>query len=96
MKSIERRFEKISKGNPLWSSYICFAEAVKEQKFSKTTLHRWFQKLVDKTDYARSDKRGILEHLDNLSNPLRTTEIRGKDELQPAQNTQAYNEPSKS
>lgn len=96
MKSIERRFEKISERNPLWSSLICFSEAVKDQRFSNSTLHRWFQKLVDKADYARSEKRGILEHLDNLSNPLRTTEIRGKSELQQAQITQTYNEPSKS
>jgi hypothetical protein len=67
MKSIERRFNNIKKDNPYWSSYICFAEAVKNQNFSKQTLHRWFNKLVDKNDYSRSDKRTILSHLNILT-----------------------------
>ena len=67
MKSIERRFNNIKKDNPYWSTYICFAEAIKNQNFSKQTLHRWFNKLVDKNDYSKSDKRAILSHLDALT-----------------------------
>ena len=78
MKSIERRFNNIAEKNPCWSSYICFAEAIKGQGFSKQTIHRWFHKLVDKNDYARSEKQEILQGLDNLSNPVRTTKIGDK------------------
>ena len=78
MKSLERRFNNITEKNPRWSSYICFAEAVKERGFSEQTIHRWFQKLVDKNDYARSEKKEILAHLNSLSNPVRTTKNRGK------------------
>lgn len=78
MKSLERRFNNIAERNPKWSSYICFAEAIKEQSFNKQTIHRWFQKLVEKDDYARNEKKAILAHLDNLSTPLRTTETRDK------------------
>jgi len=67
MKSIERRFNNIKKDNPYWSSYICFAEVVKNQNFSKQILHRWFNKLVDKNDYFRSDKKTILSHLNILT-----------------------------
>ncbi len=67
MKSIERRFNNITKKNPSWSSYICFAEATKEQNFSKQAIHRWFNKLVDKDDYARNEKRAILFHLDRIT-----------------------------
>lgn len=67
MKSIERRFNNIAERNPLWSSYISFTEAIKGQNFSKQTLHRWFNKLVEKSDYFRSDKRAILTHLDALT-----------------------------
>lgn len=70
MKSLERRFKNIAEKNPVWSSYICFAEAIKNQHFSKQTISRWFQKLVNKDDYARKEKRAILSHLDNLSNTL--------------------------
>lgn len=67
MKSLERRFNNITKKNPIWSSYTCFAEAVSGQGFSKQAIHRWFQKLVDKDDYARDEKKAILEHLENLT-----------------------------
>jgi hypothetical protein len=68
MKSLERRFKNISEKKPLWSSFICFAEAVKRKKFNKQTIHRWFYKLVEKDDYARNEKKGILKHLYDLSN----------------------------
>ncbi len=78
MKSIERRFKNITEKNPLWSTYICFAEAVKEQNFSRDAIHRWFQKLVSKDDYTRSEKKAILAHLEILTKPVRTTEIKTK------------------
>lgn len=68
MKSIERRFNKIAKRNPFWSSYICFAEAIKGQKFSRQAIHRWFYKLVNQDDYDKSDTRDILAQLEELSN----------------------------
>ncbi len=82
MKSIERRFNNITEKKPFWSSFTCFAEAVKEQRFTQPILHRWFQKLVQKDDYAQNDKRALLRHLDFLSNPLRTTETGGKNDRQ--------------
>jgi hypothetical protein len=82
MKSLERRFNNITEKNIFWSSFICFAEAVKGQRFTPSILHRWFQKLVQKDDYAQSDKRTLLRHLDFLSNPLRTTGNEGKNARQ--------------
>ena len=81
MRSIERRFFNIKEKNPQWSSYYCFYEAIKGQNFGRQTIHRWFQKLVDADDYARSEKRDILAHLVGLSNPLRITGIEGKSAL---------------
>lgn len=69
MRSIQRRFAKISQKNPYWSTYVCFAEAVKEQNFSKQTIHRWFLKLVDKNDYDNKSKKDILTQLEELSKP---------------------------
>lgn len=68
MKSLERCFQNIAKRNPGWSSYLQFAEAIKNQKFSKEVVHRWFTKLVDKDDYDRKDKRAILAQLTELAN----------------------------
>lgn len=67
MKSIQRRFNNIVSKNEGWSSYLCFAGAVAGQQFSKQTLHRWFTKLVNKEDYAASDKRAVLAHLETLT-----------------------------
>lgn len=74
MKSLQRRFNITIEKNPNLSSYSCFARAIKEQGFNKQTIHRWFQKLVDKDDYTKKEKRAVLAHLENLSNPLRTTQ----------------------
>lgn len=78
MKSLERRFNNITEKKPFWSSFICFAEAIKGQRFTPPILHRWFQKLVEKDDYAKSEKRALLQHMGSLSNTLKTTEIKEK------------------
>lgn len=78
MRSLQARFNQVSAKYPLWSSYICFAEAITSQRFSRSIIHRWFQKLVDKDDYARSEKRAVLEHLENLTNLPRKAEIEKK------------------
>ena len=72
MKSIERRFKNIQEKKQGWSTYLCFAEAVKDQKFSREAVHRWFNKLVDKDDYDGSDKKSILAHLESLTNDVTT------------------------
>jgi hypothetical protein len=63
MRSIERRFKKIEKENPNLSTFIVFSRAVAGQHFSKDRLSRWFNKLVDKDDYDKKDKKTILEYL---------------------------------
>lgn len=78
MRSLQARFKQVSEKNPLWSSYICFTIAIKHQKFGRETIHRWFLKLVKEDDYARKEKRAILEYLENLTNILRTPENKAK------------------
>jgi hypothetical protein len=67
MRSLKRVFNKIRNENPFWSDYTCFAEAVRGRKFSKRTIIRNFNSLVSKEDYAKSEKREIIEHLVELS-----------------------------
>ena len=68
MKSIQRRFLKNQNKNIGWSSYVCFAEAIRRQKLSKKIIMFWFNKLVEKDDYCKSEKKGVLQHLYNLTN----------------------------
>jgi hypothetical protein len=78
MKSIERRFKNIREKKDGWSSYTVFAQAVTGQKFSRDTLHRGFNKLVEKDDYVASEKKGVLAHLYNLTNDVWSTGKGGK------------------
>lgn len=66
MRSLEARFYHILQGNPLWSSFVCFTEAIKGQRFSQKIIYQWFDLLVDKDDYSKQDKRTIFSQLLNL------------------------------
>ena len=67
MRSIERRFSNLQQKQPLVSSFMNFSGAIKGQGFSTGMIHRWFNKLVDKDDYEKKDKRAILKHLVSVS-----------------------------
>ena len=69
MRSIERRYKRFSEKYPEWSSYCHFAEAIRGQKFAKRTIHFWFNKLVEKDDYLKNEKRKILGELGNPEPP---------------------------
>ncbi len=69
MRSIERRFKNIEAKNPYWSSYVCFFMAIEKQNFSQQMIARWFNKLVDKDDYSSKEKKAVLAHLYDCSNP---------------------------
>jgi hypothetical protein len=66
MRSLKARFHRVSKDNPLWSSFVSFTEAIKDQRFSSKIIYQWFDSLVDKDDYSKQDKRAIFSHLLNL------------------------------
>jgi len=68
MNSIERRFKKIVRRHYGLSTYMCFAEAIAGQYFQRRTILFWFNKLVDKRDYIKGDKKQIVDFLDHISN----------------------------
>jgi len=78
MKSIKRKFEKLSKQHPDWSTYTCFAEMVYTQFFNQKVISRWFNKLVDKDDYDKKDKNDILAFLGSLQKELRSVKNEGQ------------------
>ena len=67
MKSIERRFKKINDLNPDWSSGTCFAIAIMNQNFSRQIILNGFNKLVEKDDYNKKDKKDITAFFLTLS-----------------------------
>lgn len=66
MRSLERRFKNIQRKNPYTGDCVCFARAVKKQKFNKTTIAYWFNRIIKKDDYSKSDKKDLIKHLENL------------------------------
>jgi hypothetical protein len=67
MRSIKRKFDNITEKNPYWSSYLCFAETVKDKNFSYRIIKKYFNQLVDKEDYSIKEKREIINYLYQLS-----------------------------
>jgi len=67
MRSIKRRFDNIAEKNPYWSSYLCFAEAIKNRSFSKGIIRKHFNRLIEKNDYSMTEKREIINYLYQLS-----------------------------
>jgi len=67
MKSIARRFNKINQKNPGLSNMSCFAMAITDQNFSHQTITRGFNKLVDKDDYDKKDKKEIIAFHERLT-----------------------------
>ena len=73
MKSIKRLFDKVSKENPNLGSVIIFNRIVSGKNFSHDRIARWFNVLVDKEEYDRSEKKEILEYVYLLNSPLNRT-----------------------
>jgi len=68
MKSLKTYLSKQDSDN--LSSYIKFTRAIKGKKFTRESLYKNFNKLVEKDDYEQDDKRLLIDHLYFLSNPL--------------------------
>ena len=68
MRSIERRFRLEQEKSPLSSTFICFSAAVHKQRFSRKMIMEWFNKLVDKNDYDKKEKKELIEFLERHSN----------------------------
>lgn len=61
-------FKETERLNPKWSSWICFAETVwKRDGLSKRTINKSFDKLVEKDDYDKKDRKSLLFQLYELS-----------------------------
>jgi len=67
MKSVEARFRIMDKKFPQSSSLVNFGRAVKGQRFKRPAIARFFGRLVDKSDYAKSDTRTLMRHFLFLS-----------------------------
>ncbi len=77
MKSIERKFYKNVEENPGSSSLVCFNNIVKGANYSEARLRIMFDKLVDKEDYVKNEKKWWVNYSLLLNNPLNRIENGG-------------------
>jgi len=68
MKSLQRRFELVSKRNAQLSTIMCFVKTISGQHFCTKTILYWFKKVVDSDDYSPTDKHELLKHMYKITN----------------------------
>lgn len=77
MRTLEGRFENITMKHPEWSSHTCFVETVTGRNFSRAVVAKWFNVLVEKDDYAREDRKQLIEYLYLLTKGAEEKGFRG-------------------
>jgi hypothetical protein len=66
MKELEHAFNLRVESHPQLSSFVCFCRAVQDISPNNRTLMAGFKKLVDTSDYSKSDMNDIREWLKSL------------------------------
>ena len=77
MKSVQRRVIREQENDPFHGDYVHLEHAIEGQHYSREQLSRYFGKYVDKNDYAKSEKKGLVDHLWALQE-LNLTKNRGE------------------
>jgi hypothetical protein len=70
---LEQAFYSLQERNPYWSSYTCLANAVMGRNYGKMAIGQAFQKCVEKDDYSRSEKEGVIKFLCLLTDDKKQT-----------------------
>lgn len=67
MEDITSLFYSIQQDNPHWSSYVCLLNAVKGKGLKRKSCESYFDALVDKDDYFKSDREDLIKTLIDVS-----------------------------
>lgn len=67
MYNIKSRYEKIAAKHPLYSTYTVFAETIRDTNLTEASVRRYFHRLVDKDDYAKSEGPEALRYLVSIA-----------------------------
>lgn len=59
---VEEKFRAIQEKNPGWSSYICFLNLIRGQKYKKNSIEVLFDSFVEKDDYGSKTRSGLIEY----------------------------------
>ena len=75
MRSIEANYRKIQTQNLNMGSYLCLAHAIRGRNFTRKSLVVSFKELVPEDEYSKDDKKGLINHLEYLTNLSEEGEI---------------------
>ena len=82
MRSIEANYKKVQAKNPNLGTHPCLCQAVRYKKFSRKSIVKAFNELMPKNEYFKSEKKGLIDYLENQTNLAEEGEIRGKNAQQ--------------
>lgn len=68
MRSIEASYAMVQHRNQNLGAYSCLVTATKGRKFSRKSLISAFKKIVPIDDYLESETRGLINHLEVVTN----------------------------
>jgi hypothetical protein len=68
MRSIEASYRDLQIRTPNLGACICLAEVVKRRKFSRKSLVKAFNELVPVEEYAKENKKALIDYLEYLTN----------------------------
>lgn len=63
MKELQQAFKIRTELHPQLSSYVCFLRACRDVGAKGVLIRRGFNKLVDKSDYSKSDYSALISHI---------------------------------
>jgi hypothetical protein len=81
MRSIKANYEKAQARNQNLGVYSCLAQVVRSKKFSRKSLVKAFNELMPKDEYLESEKRELVDYLEEQTNLAEEGEIKDKNRL---------------
>ncbi len=75
MRSIERKFKKIKSSNPYLGAYPCLVQAIKNKNYVRRSLLNAFKKLMPDDEYAKDEKKELVDYLEKMTKPSEEDEF---------------------
>lgn len=60
---MKKEFLIIQDKFPFFSTYICYVKLIWGNAYKKSKVRLWFNKLVERDDYSKEEKKEVLEFL---------------------------------
>lgn len=81
MRSIINTFNKIQNRQLAVGSFCVLEESIRGRGFTQDSITRIFTKLVPKEEYAKNERKGLIQYLYTQSNRLVDNKLEAKNEL---------------